>query len=319
MYYMKRPALQRIREIVRLADEGQLLAACRVGDILLVLREKGLQRLKLTDGSSELLYRFDQPALFGDMLPSSDGHKIFFNVVVNDLQAEFSLGSIVGVYDLAPDKVTPLITIPENTSLLGSSTDGLALYLLYHGQDTSLTKVFVVDTQKGVIAREIEIQGDSFASLAPDGHTLAVLDLVMPTDPSDPTQQVKSLLNVYDLGSQPGAAPRELNLLDTPFHFNGNMLWSPDSQRIYVMLVSGNYWEDPTGFLPFGLWRVEVSSGMADEFSSMNTASFYLERLTADGEWLLLRGPGHVVWVEAQYGGQIPLEFPDNALLVDGE
>ena len=80
----------------------------------------------------------------------------------------------------------------------------------------------------------------------------------MPTDPSDPTQQVKSLLNVYDLGSQPGAAPRELNLLDTPFHFNGNMLWSPDSQRIYVMLVSGNYWEDPTGFLPFGLWRVEV-------------------------------------------------------------
>jgi hypothetical protein len=307
------------QEIASLADEGQLLAAYRTGDLLLVMREKGIQRLRLTDGRSELLYRFDQPAFFGDLAISGDGKKIYFDTVVDDPGAEFGMGSIVGVYDLALDTVTQLITIPENSSLLGPGTNGLALYLLYHGQDTSLTKVFVVDIQKGVVAREIEIQGDSFACLAPDGKTLAVLDLIMPADPSDPTQQVKSLLNVYDLGSLPGAAPQEFNLLDTPLHLNGNLLWSPDSQTIYFMLVSGNFWEDPTGFLPFGMWRLDIGTGATNEFSSMNIATFYLERITADGAWLLLRGPGHMVWVGAQYGEQIPLDFPENAFLVDGQ
>lgn len=308
-----------VTAIASLPRFGQILAACRVGDVLLVMSEKGIERLRLLDGRSERLHRFDQPAFFGDLTISPDGKRIYFDTVVDDPQAEFNLGSQVGMYDLQTDRLTPLASLPYNSSLLGETADGSGVYLLYHGQDTSLVKIFLLSTRSGQTIRELEIQGDSFAALAPDGDTLAALNLVMPTDPTDPTQLAKSRLYVYQLAQVPTAPPHQLDLLDTPLHLSGSLLWSADSRTIYVLLVTGNYWEDPTGFLPFGLWQLDATSGSLQQLSSVADAGISLESISADGQWLLLRGADQVFWVQAATGAQKAFDLPVNAFLVDGQ
>jgi hypothetical protein len=65
--------------------------------------------------------------------------------------------------------------------------------------------------------------------------------------------------------------------------------------------------------------KLDVSTGAIQQFSTVSAASFYLECITADGEWLLLRGQSQVIWVDAHSGAQKALDFPENAFLVDGQ
>jgi len=55
-----------------LPDMGTVLDATRIDDVVLVLRREGPQRVKLADGSSALLLRFDLPARFGGLRDFQD-------------------------------------------------------------------------------------------------------------------------------------------------------------------------------------------------------------------------------------------------------
>ncbi|OGN75732.1 MAG: hypothetical protein A2X25_02910 [Chloroflexi bacterium GWB2_49_20] len=300
------------KEIANLPDADQILAAFRTGNILLVMREQGIQRLKLSDSTTEMIFNFDKPARYGNFISASEGHNVFFITIVDDPQAEFSMACKVGFYDLNLDTITPVITYPNAMRILGSTKDNLGLYLLYTGQSTDFGRIFLVDIKKGEIAQELAFQGELVASLAPDGRLLATLN------PSyDP---LENTLGIFDLTSLPGTPPRTYKLPKAPSFIPGSFLWSPDSRILYFNLMSGYYWDaPPSGPEPYGLWQLDTESGEMSQPSNGTEAAFYLERISTDGEWLLLRGREEVIWVNAYTGAQKAIGLPGNAFLVGGQ
>ena len=190
-------------EIADLTDDGPILAAFQSGEVLLVMREQGIQRIKLSDGTTDIIFSFDIPAMYGEFVYARDGQNIFFTTAVDDPQAEFGTANKVGFYDLNLDTITPVITIPDRIRILGQTEDNLGLYLLFFGMDTALGRIFLVDIQKGEIVQELAFQGELIASLAPDGNHLATMN-----PSNDP---VESTLGVYDLTSSPGTPPLTSN------------------------------------------------------------------------------------------------------------
>jgi len=87
-----------------LPDGGTVLDATRIDDVVLVLRREGPQRVRLADGSSALLLRFDLPARFGGLMPVG-GTQVICQATVDDPQAEFSFGTRIGRYQADSDTV----------------------------------------------------------------------------------------------------------------------------------------------------------------------------------------------------------------------
>ena len=300
------------KEIADLPEADQILGTFRTGNILLVMRAQGIQRIKLNDGTTEMIFNFDKLAMYGDYVSASDGPNVFFYIIVDDPQAEFSSGCEVYYYDFKLDTITPVITYPNTMRVLGLTTDKDGLYLLYTGQSTDFGRVFLVDIQKGEITKEIAFQGELIVSLAPDGSHLATLN------PSyDP---LENTVGVYDLTSSPGTPPRTFKLPKDPSFVPGNFLWSPDSRILYFNLWAGHYWDVPaSGPVPYGLWQLELESGEMSQPSFGTEIVFNLERISTDGEWLLLRSRDGVIWVNAFSGAQKAIGLPENAILIGGE
>lgn len=300
------------KEVADLTDAEPILAAFQTGEVLLLMREQGIQRIKLSDSTIDMIFNFDKPGMYGYFISARDGQNIFFTTAVDDPQAEFGTANKVGFYDLNLDTITPVITIPERVSILGQTEDNLGLYLLFFGMDTALTRIFLVDIQKGEIVQELAFQGELIASLAPDGNHLATMN-----PSNDP---VESTLGVYDLTSSPGTPPLTYKLPKDPSFIPGNFLWSPDSRILYFNLMSGHFWNaPPTGPKPYGLWQFELESGKMSQPSYGNEISFNLERISSDGEWLLLRSRDGMIWVNAYSGAQKAIGLPENAILVGGQ
>jgi len=300
------------KEVADLADAGPILAAFQTGEVLLVMGEQGIQRLKLSDSTIEKIFNFDKPARYGNFISASDGHNVFFIIIVDDPQAEFTSSCQVGFYDLNLDVITPVITYPNAMRILGSAKDNRGLYLLYTGQSTDFGRVFLVDIQKGEIIKEIAFQGELIASLAPDGSYLATLN------PS--YDNLENTIGVFDITSSPGTPPRTFKLPNEPSFVPGNFLWSPDSRILYFNLWADHYWDVPaSGPVPYGLWQLELESGKMSQPSHGTEISFNLERISSDGEWLLLRDRDGVIWVNAYSGAQKAIGLPENAILVGGQ
>jgi len=299
------------KEVADLTDSGPILAAFQTGEVLLLMREQGIQRIKLSDGSTDMIFSFDKPAMYGYFISATASPNVFFIIIVDDPQAEFTSGCEVNYYDFKLDTIIPVITYPNTMRVLGLTTDKDGLYLLFTGQSTDFGRVFLVDIQKGEITKEIAFQGEWIASLAPDGSHLATLN------PNyDP---LENTIGVYDLTSSPGTPPRTFKLPKDPSFIPGDFLWSPDSRILYFNLWADHYWDDPAGFKYYGLWQLELESGKMSQPSFGTEIVFNLERISIDGEWLLLRDRDGVIWVNAFSGAQKKIGLPENAILVGGK
>ena len=297
------------REIARLPGTDRINAVFRTGNILLVMRQEGIHRLELSDGTSEMIFKFDRPATTGGFFSFGDGTRVFYLAGSDDAQAEAGTASQVGLYDLNLETITPVITYTKNMGFLGTTVDNLSLYFYYLDLDTTLGSIFLVDIQKGEIIQELAFQGDWHTSLARDGRHLVTLNPYY-----DP---VENTLDIYDLTSSPGSPPRIFKLPNAPSQIFGTFIWSPDSRIIYFLLMSGHYTDDIAVVKPYGVWHLDIGSGEMSLLSNMNEVPFFLERISKDGEWLFLRCGNKAIWVNAYTGAQKAFELPENIMLVD--
>lgn len=300
-------------EIASLPDAGPIKAAFRTGNILLVLREQGIQRLNMDNGLTDMIFSFDKLAMNGKMISTSDGFKVFFLATVTDSQAAFSFTSKVGFYDFNSETINPVLTYSQNLRILGLTKDNLGLYLLPIGQDPGFGKIFLFDIKNGEIAKEIAFRGELFASLAPDTRLLATM-----TRNAESLDTLENMISVYDLPSLPVTPPRTYKLPNAPSHIT-SVLWSPDSQILYTLLLSGDYYEEPVK--SYGLWRLDIGSGEMSQLSNVTDVAFYLDQISANGEWLLLRheSKDEAIWVNTHTGEQQTIGLPANAVLVNGQ
>jgi len=280
------------QRLADLPDAGAILDATVLDGRVLILREQGLQRTMLADGSTDLMVRFDGTARSGFFVPGGREMAVF-QVTVDNPQAEFGLETLVGLYRPAGDSAQVVLSLPQVEQALGTTADGQSLYLLPRGQDPSFGRLLLASLETGAVGAELPIEGEVFAVLSPDGRYLA-------------TTVPQGALNLYDLVSQP-LTPRVFALPQSPSHAWG-LLWSPDSRFLYFLLRPGGLYDEPAS--SYGLWRLEVDSGAISRFAAISEPEGFLA-IDHDGRWLVWGSQDGTVRVwEAQTGRQVAQMSP---------
>lgn len=291
--------------IIDLPESGPIKDAVLVGETLHLLREQGIQRIRLSEGKSDILLRFDMPILEGGMIFAADYPRILYYAT------ESTQETLIGYFGLDEDTVHPMPSLPQNFHILGMTKDGQGLYGLPIGQDPEFGKVLLIDLEQGDIARELPIQGILFAALAPDARRLATF-----AQRPDPSGRLESVIHLYDLPSLPLTLPRVFALPNAPSYVGfGGLRWSPDSQRLYFMLVENIY--EASATTSYGLWRLAVESGATDQVAPISDPIFHMTSISPDGEWIVLmhETSDEAILVQLQTGEVQSFSVPVNAIV----
>ncbi len=274
------------RQVTPLPQGSSVLAARLVGDTLLLLREQGVERIGLSDVSSDVVRSFDFRARFGSLDATPDGKRVIYAASVEDPRSSFGAAARLGVYDVetgASRAVTPTAELAAYPGLapLGLTPDGANMYLLPRGQDPAFARVAVVAVETGQLVRDLPISGEGGVSLSSDG-TVAVA-----TGPCRPTSEAGLLINVlqfYDLRQNP-LQPREIPLPPAPCPLSG-LAWAPDNSALYAVTTG-----DPSTApgRPATVLRIDARTGAVTPVATLDQAEHHLLALSPDGRWLLLR------------------------------
>jgi len=275
------------RLLADLPDVGAVLDARRFDDVVLVLREQGLQRVRLTNGTTDLLLRFEVPAHSGAL--TADGAQVIYQ------QAPSGMGTHITVYQVGTAKVRTVLSLAQimdvlgmdvlvGVNVLGLTADGSGLYLIPVGQDGAVGRLLVVALDSGEIETELPF-GGGLASLAPNGR------FIVATEPQD-------TLNLYDLTTEIPKGHR-VKLPNAPSHVKG-LVWAPDGHSLYFSSLAGNFHDydpdNPPAF--YGLWRLDVESRTLSQVAVADEAESQPRSISPDGQWLLLRYIRKAMWTD---------------------
>ncbi len=264
-------------------DLGGIKDSLIIEDTLYLLRETGIQRIQLSDCTNDTLVELNHSVMSGSLLLASGGQRLFYATVDGTTRE-----SIAGYVDLKDSTSHEVFSYMEDElltfALLGLTENGQGIYLLQHGQDPSLRKILIVDIKKAAVAGELTIEGYGEADLSPDGSMLAVNNQVV--DASDPKYPVYYQLNIYNLTAPSGTPPKAFDYPNAPSELGyGRILWSPDGQRAYFLVIDSAY--EPT--TAYGLWSLDVASGSMTKVAAMPDPTLHASTISPDGAWILLR------------------------------
>jgi WD40 repeat protein len=298
------------KRVGSLLDGGSVKNAIQIGDNLLVLCEDGIQRITLPDGAAEFLLKSDTRVLFGDFSLLSDKDQVLYTAVLDDPRSDFGMSTVFGFYQVGQNTLGSSFTIPQNLRVLGFSPDEQGLYLLPIGQDPEFGSVLLFDLGKRNIIKELPIEGQGFASLAPDYRMLATT-----STRCIECDQPEGVVNLYDLPSLPLTPPLALALPFTPSHIS-SLAWSPDGSRLYFLLVDGNPWDEPVN--TYGLWQLGISSDSISQVAPLYSPLIHIRTISPDGKWLLLEheARSEAILVNLLSGEAQTFNRPESALTV---
>lgn len=294
-------APQRLAEV---AEGGSILDGTTVADVVVVLHEQGLRRIRLADGHARF-WSFDQTARYGALMRAADAI-VIYEAKIDDPKAEFGTGTAIGQYRAGDDTLNAILTLARNVWVLHLSADQQSLFLLPVGQDPAFGTLLIVESGNGQIRQERAIEGELFAAISPDGRFLATTA----RRAASGAPEGWALL-LYDL-SAPTAEPRVITLPQAPSHAWG-LTWSPDSRALYFLLRPGDPYDDPMTSL--GVWRLDAASGAVEQVTASAPAEAILR---TDGQWLVMQhmGENRATVVNLATGATEDVELPEQAIIV---
>lgn len=273
-------AAPRCQQLADLPDAGEILAATVMGDAVFVLCEQGLQRVRLADGSCDLVLRFEVPARFGQIMPTADGDRLLYSTTVDDASAPFGTGTYIGLYQVSKGKEQVKLHFRHDEQVLGLTADGRGLYFLPRGQDSSFGRLLMAALDTGQVESELSVGGIVPTALSHDSRHLAMASLR-----STSADEHEDVLNLYDLTSRPPAL-HQFAFPHAPSHTRW-LLWSPDSRFLYFVLWSGPSWGYP--MTSYGLWRLDMKLGTLSQVAAVTEHPLWPKIITFEGQWLLLQ------------------------------
>jgi hypothetical protein len=268
-----------------------ILAATRIDNAVLVLLEQGLRRIRLADGASDLVLRFDFLARFGSLTSTADGAHAIYTVAVDDRSAPMGFVTHMGLYQASSNTVQIVPTRSQAAQYatvqpLGLTADGRSIYLLPRGGDPGFDRVLVATSDSGAITAELPIEGVGGAFLSPDRrYIITRAQRVVAADGS-----VADELHLYDLTRHPIRA--QIIPLPTLPSYGAELLWTPDSQAVHLLLNSAPGEEG----MAYRLWRLDIGAGELVQEAAVappkllgHATVLHPRSISPDGQWLLLQ------------------------------
>ena len=297
-------------EIMVLPEAGNILYSIISGEIVLVLREQGIQRANLYNKTVDMIFPFDKSAQSGNMLLAPYSSKTFFSFIENNPTGAFGRVTRIGIYDLNQNVVKQIADFPQSMWLLGLTQDNDGAYLLPVGQDPDFGMMYLFDIQAKKIDQELSIQGTGYASLSPDANFLIFAAFHQAND-----NRLEPSLNLYDLSYQPISPPRTFLLPDTLSQVRG-FLWSPNSRNLYFLFLPADITYQPETI--DGLWKLSIESGGMSQVASVNDPGYHTISISSQGNWILLKheSKNEAILIDVPSGDEYQINIPANAIFV---
>jgi hypothetical protein len=302
MEYRNGQAQQRFAD---LTEGGTILDGMVVADAVVILQEEGLRRIRLTDGDSRF-QSFNQTVRSGALIRAGDD-AVIYEAKVDDPQAEFGVGTAIGLYRTTDDSMKALLTLARNVGVLHMTADQQRLFLLPFGQDPSFGALLIVNVGDGQVLEERTIEGELFATISPDGRRLVTTS----RRAASAGAQEEGVLLDYDLTAS-SAAPQIISLPKAPGHA-WRLTWSPDSRALYFLLRPGDLYDEPA--TSFGVWRLDAASRVVEQVTDSAPVDAFLR---TDGQWLMLQHSGErrVTMINLATRASTVVDLPTQAIVV---
>ncbi len=224
-------------------DDG-LLDAAQAEGCVVVLRESGLQALRLTDGQMTELQEFDARALFGELLVADGTDRVAYSVSSGER-------SELGVFDVKDNLRSPLIEGADYLKLIGFTSGNEILYAIPRGQDPEFGSVLRIDTSTEE-AVSLPVEGVEFAAVSPTNETL----VTAAARPAADSGSLRFGLSLYEAPDEQ-LPPEWIDLPMPPSHAFG-LLFSDDGRSLDFVLRSDTPYD--RAVTAYGLWRLDIAS-----------------------------------------------------------
>lgn len=291
-----------------LGEEGNIMDAVRMKDIVFVLRGKGLQRIDMKTGKTKMAVEFDKIPLWGNLDKTSNENDLLYSTAWDSACSSTGIGATIGLYQVNKDTFRNVFAKDEGyIRPLGLTTDGQSIYSLPLGCDPEFDRFWLISIDQGKVIKELQTSdatskeyGEGYAALSPDAHFLAFMTTRHVED------SPKYRLSVYDL-DRLAIERYELPMFSS--HGDG-LLWSPTSQKLYFILNPGTPYGESSE--SYGLWSLDINTGVFLPVTSLDNRFIHLVTISSDGEWIFLQPEVEqsVIYVHLPTGEQFVTNLP---------
>ena len=296
--------------IAGLGDEGDVMSAIKLKDTVFVLRQKGLQRVELEGGNTEMVVRFDSMPLSGELIKTSNDNVVLYSIALDSDCSSTGIGSMLGLYQIDNRASRPFFAKDEHyIQPVGLTADKQSVYGFPRGCAPGFGEFWLISTDKGEITSKLLIwdatskeAGVGNAALSPDARFLAFGTSLVETEDS-----VRYRLSIYDLED---ITIERHELPNPPSHIGDGLLWSPNNQRLYFVLNPGSPYDEPS--YSYGLWNLDIQTGIFSQVTSLHDPYMHLVSISSDGQWMLLLPEAlqSVTYVHLPTGEQVAISLP---------
>jgi hypothetical protein len=260
------------------SDLGEIKSAFLVDNTVYLARHQAIQRVRLSDGRSDVLIDFGFQITGRAFYLTPDRSNLLYAMRVQDPGSAYGQGIRAGFIALASGVVRPFLSSPQNIIPLGLSSDGQTLFGMPVGDDSDFGPLWLIDTRDGSIRKEVAMIASGSASLSPDQRYVATRYLWVKDSMGHHAENVVRLYNL----STANAAPFDFIVPPQPSTFGG-FLWTSDSRTVYIQP------KDVNDDQPFGIWRLGIPSGVMDRVAYISDPMLGIVSISPDGKWLLMQ------------------------------
>ncbi|HZG66409.1 MAG TPA: hypothetical protein VEZ12_06675 [Herpetosiphonaceae bacterium] len=286
------------RRITALIDQGTVLDAVHWQDQVIVLSERGLQRVA-TSGAQSIATFSQGNARFGSLTAPEQSGMVFYSYA-RDANSPMGFEGVVGMITNGTT-AAKLFDAPNVVTVLGLSTDSKGLLVIDRGQDPSFVQVRVVQIPTGETIDRLPITGVGAVAQSPDRVNVRIAAVDQPGEHPD-------VLNLYDL-TRADLGRRVIELPQRGWDAWG-MLWSRDSRYIYVAMAPSV--SDPE----YELYRVDVASGRGELVASKLPPGTRLIRMSPDDRQIVAATQTTAGLIDLATGAFNRQTVPAEALIV---
>jgi len=293
-----------------LGEEGDVMDAVRVQDIVFVLLGKGLQRIDMKTGKTKMAVEFDKTSLWGELDRTSDDNVLLYSIAQDSACSSTGVGATIGLYQVNKDIYNDVFVRDEGyVRPLGLTRDRQSIYGLPLGCDPEFDRFWLISIDQGKITKELHTwdttskeYGEGYAALSPDAHFLAFATAYY----VESENSLKYRLSIYDLDS---LTIKRYELPKPPSYSDG-LLWSPNGQKLYFILNPGASYDESSE--SYGLWSLDIHSDVFSTVTSLDNRSIHLVIISSDGQWILLQPETEpsVTYVHVPTGEQFVTNLP---------
>jgi len=263
---------------VDLGAAGEIYDTALLDRRLYIISDLGFFQADLSSADFIEIKEFSAPVLYCRLAVITGLERIAFSCSFDDPEAEFNIGTRVGIYNVAEEILQELPFFHRGTRFIGSSQDTEEIYTLSLGQDPEFREITRINLATQQVVGTINVEGNNLAEISPDHRYLATTNFLYENDSTKP------IINLYDL-TKPDDPLTESSVLPVPLDYVENFVWG-NAGELVLLLKEGDPWNSDPDIAK--VWEYSNETGEWQPSVEITGQGASIVSIDPSGRWLLI-------------------------------